>query len=62
MNHSFKKAMTALMLSALIVSSFSAVTASANNIQSVSQLSSSEEANASREVLTDEEEKEEGGG
>ena len=59
MNHSFKKAMTALMLSALIVSSFSAVTASANNIQSVSQLSSSEEANASREVLTDEEEKEE---
>lgn len=59
MNHSLKKAMTALMLSALIVSSFSAVTASANNIQSVSQLSSSEEANASREVLTDEEEKEE---
>ena len=31
MNHNFKKAMTALMLSALIVSSFSAVTAGAND-------------------------------
>lgn len=42
MNHNLKKAMTALMLSALIVSSFSAVTAGANDTRTVSLTSQSD--------------------
>lgn len=49
MNHNLKKAMTALMLSALIVSSFSAVTAGANDTRTVSLTSQSDSSATSTE-------------
>lgn len=49
MNHNLKKAMTALMLSALIVSSFSAVTAGANDTRTVSLTSQSDSSTTSTE-------------
>ncbi len=49
MNHNLKKAMTALMLSALIVSSFSAVTAGANDTRTVNLISQSDSSTTSTE-------------
>ena len=49
MNHNLKKAMTALMLSALIVSSFSAVTAGANDTRTVNLISQSDSSATSTE-------------
>ena len=49
MNHNLKKAMTALMLSALIVSSFSAVTAGANDTRTVNLTSQSDSSTTSTE-------------
>lgn len=59
MNHNFKKAMTALMLSAMIVSSFTAVQAGANNTSILMQQnqsdSSAEDSSSAEESSTESE-------